>query len=620
MAATITAGLYIASAFTETPEAVSVVEFLAHLANYDHDCAGRHGSSLELGRSFYSIGYRYYKDRLLSRSGVENDLLEGLFRQFLVDESPASARGRSSLLRQAFESLFLTRSHVGSFDRQVVSDLLELLRRSGDDTTVSGTPAERTFHKASLLSQKLASSAVCSAIDHLRAGRVVNCLQTASSIAPLALCVAPYVAAFQTQHQDRRLLDEIGDRWTSTPEKPRRHLAWFTDTFGESNGVARTIETFGREAAVRGDTLSILTCLDRQPDAPNVLNFQPTGRFEFDEYPGQELKFPPLLEVVRECERLGVTEVVVSTPGPMGATGLAAARLLGLRVTGIYHTDFPAYVRSFTASTHLEQLTWAYMRWFFDRADVLFVPSLLYVDDLADRGFDRTRMKLMPRGVDCTRFSPSHHDPGFWERFGRKNRLRFLSVGRISREKNLDTLIESFLAIRSLGVDAELTLVGDGPYLEELSGTHRHDDVLFAGALHGDELAAAYASSDVFVFPSRTDTFGNVVLEGQASGLPAIVSDRCGAHEIVAAEGWGRVVDTAVPGPLAEAMTELARDADLRRSLAQRALETVGPRSHDRWAREFWDQIVGTGEPITHLAPVGVEPTRRPSSTDRRSR
>jgi glycosyltransferase involved in cell wall biosynthesis len=120
--------------------------------------------------------------------------------------------------------------------------------------------------------------------------------------------------------------------------------------------------------------------------------------------------------------------------------------------------------------------------------------------------------------------------------------------------------------------------------------------VLFTGTLQGEELAAAYASSDLFVFPSRTDTFGNVVLEAQASGLPVIVSDRCGAHEIVTEEGWGLVVDTAIPGPLAEAMATLSRNAARRGALRRLALETVGARAHGHWAQVFWNQILGLDE------------------------
>jgi glycosyltransferase involved in cell wall biosynthesis len=213
-------------------------------------------------------------------------------------------------------------------------------------------------------------------------------------------------------------------------------------------------------------------------------------------------------------------------------------------------------------------------------------------------------MRLMPRGVNLEHFAPRFRDPRIWGRYGLGDELKFLFVGRISKEKNLDVMLEAFLALRDLGEPGQMILVGDGPYREELERRYASPQVLFTGTLQGRDLAAAYASSDLFVFPSRTDTFGNVVLEAQASGLPAIVSDRCGAHEIVAEEAWGTVVDTALPGPLAEAMAALARDPARRRALRRRALETVGVRSHERWAEVFWNQILGIddGVPTTGVA------------------
>ena len=611
-------GLYIASAYTETPEACTVEHFLQHLRDYDHTCGGTDGTSLELARSFYSIGYRFYRDRLLSEPGRRTDLIDGLFHQLLRDESGAATSSTTFSIKQTLRSLVRPKVNFEAFDQQIFDELVGLLRDEAKNGSSGETAARRCFRKASRLSHQLTTSAIGSAIGHLEKGRIVESLQTASSLAPLALCIAPYAAAFQTQHKDRQLLAAVAESWAVDEFEPPRRVAWFTDTFGESNGVARTIETFARAAEDRGDALTVFTCLDEAPEQRNVRNFRPTGHFEFAEYRGQVMRFPPFLDVVRECERLGVTELVISTPGPLGATGLAAARMLNLRATGIYHTDFPAYVRSFTDSPALEQWTWSLMRLFFDQMDTLFVPSQIYVEDLAERGFDRQRMRLLPRGVDLGRFGTRFQDPTFRDRFGRAERRKFLSVGRVSREKNLDVALEAFLAICDQGVDADMIIVGDGPYREELERRHASERIHFTGALNGDELATAYASSDVFVFASRTDTFGNVVLEAQASGVPVVISDRCGAHEIVEQEGWGLVVNTEVPGPLAEAMTTLARDEEVYRSMRERALATVEARSHHRWADRLWSQIVrieeGVGESATAPArataatePTGVE-------------
>jgi glycosyltransferase involved in cell wall biosynthesis len=566
-------GLYIASAWTVTPAASTVEELLGHLRDYRHSCAGVDGTSLDLARTFFSIGQRFYQGRLASRAGAGNDLVDELFSRLLDREGTPTPVAAA----------------IGG-------------------APVGATAAERCFGRATALFDQLMSSAVPSAAGHLEQGRLVESYQSVSSLAPIGVCLVPYLAAFHTQNKDRRLLDRVAAGWGGGAHSRSRHLAWFTDTYDEPNGVARTIETFARAARERGDAMTVFTCLDLEPAETNVRNFRPTARLELAEYRGQVLNVPPLLEVLRECERLGVTDVVVSTPGPMGATALLAAWALTLGTTGVYHTDFPAYVRSFTESASLERLTWSFMRWFFGRMDVVFVPSRLYIDDLTERGFDRSRMKLMPRGVDLDRFGPRFRDPGFWRRLGGNDGLRFAFVGRVSKEKNLDVMLEAFLALRALGEEVELAVVGDGPYRAELERRFASPHVLFTGTLQGEDLATAFASSDVFVFPSRTDTFGNVVLEAQASGLPAIVSDRCGAHEAVEQEGWGVVVDTSVPGPLSDAMASLARDAQRRREMGLLALATVGARSHHRWAKTFWDQIQ---EGVAAPAAAGVSPTPR---------
>ncbi len=150
--------------------------------------------------------------------------------------------------------------------------------------------------------------------------------------------------------------------------------------------------------------------------------------------------------------------------------------------------------------------------------------------------------------------------------------MKFVYVGRVSKEKNLDALLEAFVELRRGGAAAQLAIVGDGPLLPALKDRYRRDDVVFTGFLAGETLAAAYASADAFVFPSTTDTFGNVVLEAQASGLPVIVSNQGGPAETVEHETSGLIFDAAEPGSLKRAMLRLLDDGPLRRRLAAGAL------------------------------------------------
>ena len=158
----------------------------------------------------------------------------------------------------------------------------------------------------------------------------------------------------------------------------------------------------------------------------------------------------------------------------------------------------------------------------------------------------------------------------------------------MSREKNPDMMIEAFDAFLASGHDAVLVMVGDGPYREELQARTRGRPVVFTGFLEGEDLAAAFASADALVFPSTTDTFGNVVLEAQASGLPVIVMDRGGPAEIVRRHESGIIVGDTVPQGLSEAMERLYLDADLRADLRARGLRNASESSWQHVLDDLW--------------------------------
>jgi glycosyltransferase involved in cell wall biosynthesis len=319
------------------------------------------------------------------------------------------------------------------------------------------------------------------------------------------------------------------------------------------------------------------------------VNFRPIGTFGLPEYPGQMLAFPPFLEVLDRLERLGCRELIISTPGPVGLLGLAAAWLFGIRTIGIYHTDIPAYVRTYTQDSSLEDMAWRFMHAFYGSMDAIVAPSDCCRRQLIHRGFEASKIHVMERGVDLEQFRPDRRAETFYGERGLQAGFTFLYVGRVSREKNLDVLLESFMRLRARGEAGNLAIVGDGPYLDDLRRRFNDARIAYLGYLHGEELAAAYASADAFVFPSTTDTFGNVVLEAQASGLPAIVSDRGGPQEIVARHGSGLVVNMLDPTMLGAAMQELISDPALCQNLRERALTNARECSWSTVLQHLWE-------------------------------
>ncbi len=326
-----------------------------------------------------------------------------------------------------------------------------------------------------------------------------------------------------------------------------------------------------------------------------IKNFRPIGEFELPEYELQKLSFPPILQVLDYIQREQFTEIIISTPGPMGLTGLLAADMLNLRKTAIYHTDFPEYIRILTEDRFLESLGWRYMQWLYGQQDTVFVNSEQYRQSWIDRGIDPEKLKLLPRGLDTELFSPARRDPTFWQKYAKKKSairnpkseiVRLLYVGRLSKEKDLDVLAAAYTKLRDEKLPVKLVLVGHGPYTATLEETL--PDAIFTGYLAGNQLAIAYASADLFAFPSTTDTFGNVVLEAQASGLAAVVSDLGGPKELVEDGVDGIVTKAKDADDFARGIRTLVQDAELRKQMGARARDKVISRSWPNAFRKFW--------------------------------
>jgi glycosyltransferase involved in cell wall biosynthesis len=577
-------GVHAAGAYTVTPAAGTVEEFLAHLRAGAHEPGGSHGTSLRLAHSLYHIAYSYYRARLERPNGGASVLGE-VFRRFIEGSAPEPEAKPGKL--RAFGETIVRRHRLRKLSpaERLLAEEFTRLRRcppgSGPAPRAAGPDLE-CFESASRLGHELGYLFTRQLCAHLSDGRFVDGLQSLASLGAVALGMAPYFTAFGLQHKDEPFLRDLATRYPAGQGLRRRssRRAWITDTFADVNGVAHAIRSFSAHARERGNPITVFTSLPAMPDA-DVLNFPPLGEFVIPEYETLKLSFPPFLHVIEALERGNFHELIISTPGPMGLCALAAARLLGLRVTGIYHTDFPGYIRCLTGDEYLEQLAWGYMRWFYGGMDRVHAPTECYRRSLADHGLDPARLGILPRGVDTTLFSPAKRDPALWQRYGLNGNFKLLYVGRVSREKNVGSLIEAYRALRATRKDLDLVIVGEGPDYNDMRQRHARDGVVFTGFLRGEDLARAYAAADLFVFPSATDTFGNAVLEALASGVPAVVSDQGGPSELVARHAAGLAVDTRAPGPLAAAIADLIQDPARRGLMAERALQTAREHTWD---------------------------------------
>jgi glycosyltransferase involved in cell wall biosynthesis len=265
--------------------------------------------------------------------------------------------------------------------------------------------------------------------------------------------------------------------------------------------------------------------------------------------------------------------------------------MLDLKTAGIYHTDFPQYVRILTQDNYMETLAWGYMQWFYTQLDVVYVNSENYRERWIERGIAPERLKLFPRGIDTALFTPAHRNPAFFEKYGKKpGELGLLYVGRISKEKNIDVAVSAVRKLASEGFPVRLLMVGDGPYLRELR--QEVPEACFTGYLRSAELATAYASGDIFVFPSTTDTFGNVVLEAKAAGLPCVVSNRGGPCELVNDGVDGFIARALDVGDFVRVLRLLCKDGELRAKMGQEARNRVENRNWNNAFRQFWNDTL----------------------------
>lgn len=575
-------GLYIAGAYTATPHAENVEEFLDYLRTGNHEPSGRGGTSIRLANSLYRIAYSYYSDRFLG-NGKNDATVIGAMLKKLAGEAPSHPEptGLRNGVKSAVKKIVMKkkRRHLSEIELLIVDEFTRVLAENPQPARNPGEQDDEdshNFNAACTISQQLSYTFLSKFANKLSTGNIIGSLQSISSMGPILLGIAPYLTAFATQHKDEAFLKSLDDFFSAAGalRKKSGKRAWITDTFGDVNGVSHTINTLAGLAHQNDKPITVITCLEDAPktDYP-CKNFKPVGSFPLPEYESQTVTFPPFLEILHWMEQEKFDEVIISTPGTLGLCGLMAARLLGLTVRGIYHTDFPQFVSSMTEDDALGEATWKYMRWFYSGMDTIYAPTESYRRLLIDNGFDPPKISVLPRGVNLNDFNPEKRRTDFWAGYNLNGGFKFLYAGRVSKEKNLDNMIEGFLTLLNEHPETDLVIVGDGPYCEELRKRYPHKRIAFTGFLHGDALQNAYASADAFVFPSMTDTFGNAVLEAHASGLPAIVSDEGGPQEIVSSHNSGLVIDARTPDNFCGAMQRMLDEKENYELLKQQALK-----------------------------------------------
>ncbi len=377
------------------------------------------------------------------------------------------------------------------------------------------------------------------------------------------------------------------------PVERAERAAVFCDALDNVDGVSIGLRRIVHE--MREDGREVFLCGSHSDDsvdtreADEMVRFPTLGRFPLPGYGDYELRWPSLIEVIRWLTTREVDVVVSTTPGPVGLVAVLAAKMLDIPVVGQYHTNVGDFATRILGDPTIGRMVNGFTGWLYNNMGEVAVPTRSTAGKLVEQlDLRPDRVRVVRRGVDIQRFHPGHGDPSFWSEQGLRGHNTLLYVGRLSREKNLTFLADVFRDLVDHGADIELALVGDGPDRANLEETLEGYPVAFTGYLRGEQLAAAYASADLFVFPSTTDTFGNVVMEALASGTPALVSDEGGPSELVHHREAGLVLPAHDHGSWKDAIETLVHDEHRRKGMGRCARHLAEESTFDRARSEQW--------------------------------
>ncbi len=345
------------------------------------------------------------------------------------------------------------------------------------------------------------------------------------------------------------------------PARPSWRIAYITETYPpDINGVAMTVAKTVETLRSRGHELQLIrprNATDPAGRGPDPLQEFLVRGAPIPLYKQLKLGLPAKRALVQLWSRRRPDLVHIATEGPLGWSALQAARKLKLPVCSDFRTNFHAYSQYYGMGW-LQGAIFSYMKKFHNTAQCTMVPTQETFEQLQSMGFER--LQVVARGVDTDMYSPHHRSDFLRSQWGATaSTLVLLSVGRLAAEKNLDLVVQSYRQIKSIVMDCKLVFVGDGPYRATLES--QCPDAVFAGFRTANDLAEHYASADLFLFPSLTETFGNVTLEAMSSGLPVVAFEHAAAKELITHMQHGALVSAGDnPGIFAQALALAANE------------------------------------------------------------
>lgn len=557
------AGVDIGRTWTEAPPAATPREFLAHVRAGRVEARGKQGSAAKWAHAAIALAARSLGGdgrgepatapdprrvmRMAQRLLGEGELRHGATG---ADLTPQDAR---CLLRA-----WLIAVELDHLDER---GLIEHMQR--EDFTHSAL-----YRRACRLHERKLRTAVEQALQAaVGAGEVGP---AASGIFESCIAAIPYAPATAFLAKEQRKLDARGEE-----EEPPR-VAIVADGIGSTHGVTRTIEEI-RGRGVPGYEIEVVAT------DPNVdRRLSAVGEFEVPFYPGLQIGVPSLSAAVQTLTERAFDAIHVCSPGPAGIAGALLAKALGLPLIGSYHTELTAYARLRSERPDVAAAMETAVGAFYSACDLVLSPSPASDEALARVGLAAKKVVRWDRGVDSSRFGRRPRDEPAPD-----GKTYVLYAGRIAKEKGIDLLMDCFLAARERDQSLHLLLAGGGPERDR-AAARLGEHATFLGWLHGEELANAYARAELFLFCSETDTFGQVILEAQASGLPVVAVAAGGPATLIEDRATGVLCEPSTDA-LADALVELAGSPLLRERLSLAGRAAVEERTWERALQRLAD-------------------------------
>ncbi|MFP4368958.1 MAG: glycosyltransferase [Candidatus Kapaibacterium sp.] len=578
------AGIFLGKSYTLSDSSL-LSGFLDDLKNRKTNARGRQNDFTSLAFTVFKVAFDFYKHK--------GKKLSGLFI--------------SELTENIFES-----KEIGFFGKMKIKSINTAATLTGSDfLTMKGIELYKNLASNSGLTHEerfqLVYDTISSVIDEtikdifnkmtesMDTLNLAELFSRVSATLPALFLSAPFVTTMNHLYKDREMIKTLRKNFDlQYNDKPKRVL-WFSDTITDLNGVSVTLQKLGRLAYARGHEITLAVSLKKDEDKsklpPNTMFLPAVVDFDAPFYDKYNLKIPSLLQSIKMIYEYDPDEIYLSTPGFVGLTGLLASKLLHVPSVGVFHTDFKLQLDQIVDDDSLHALIDTFVYWFYTTVSKIAVQSDEYINILVnDYHFIKDDIIKVRKGIESEVFHPVDGARGrVLAKYELEDLPTLIFTGRVSKDKNIDILMESYTELAGRGVKINCLIVGDGPYLEELKEKYSgYKQMIFTGKIPWEQLPELYSASDIMIFPSTADTFGMSVLEAQACGVPCLVSDKGGPKDIIVKGETGFVLHPARKEDWVSAILEYC---ELKLNKPVEFSELREKCRHNAHSRFTWDMV-----------------------------